>query len=120
MDALIIVVLGLLGIVAASTLGARIGVAAPLILVMAGIVVSLLPFVPAVDIDPEWILAGVLPPLLYSASVSMPSMEFRREFGAIGGLSVLLVVVSALVLGVFFSWGYQDSVSGGALHSVRS
>src|SRR5690348_4912913 len=71
---------------------------------MAGIVVSLLPFVPAVDIDPEWILAGVLPPLLYSASVSMPSMEFRREFGAIGGLSVLLVVVSALVLGVFFSW----------------
>ncbi|MFD6511772.1 cation:proton antiporter [Rhodococcus sp. NPDC060176] len=104
MDALIIVVLGLLGIVAASTLGARIGVAAPLILVMAGIVVSLLPFVPAVDIDPEWILAGVLPPLLYSASVSMPSMEFRREFGAIGGLSVLLVVVSALVLGVFFSW----------------
>ena len=31
-------------------------------------------------------------------------MEFRREFGAIGGLSVLLVVVSALVLGVFFSW----------------
>jgi len=103
-DALIIVVLGLLGIVAASTLGARIGVAAPLILVMAGIVVSLLPFVPAVDIDPEWILAGVLPPLLYSASVSMPSMEFRREFGAIGGLSVLLVVVSALVLGAFFSW----------------
>lgn len=104
MDALIIVVLGLLGIVAASTLGARIGVAAPLILVMAGIVVSLLPFVPAVDIDPEWILAGVLPPLLYSASVSMPSMEFRREFGAIGGLSVLLVVVSALVLGAFLSW----------------
>ncbi len=104
MDALIIVVLGLLGIVAASTLGARIGVAAPLILVMAGIVVSLLPFVPAVDIDPEWILAGVLPPLLYSASVSMPSMEFRRDFGAIVGLSVLLVVVSALVLGVFFSW----------------
>ncbi|MGC0366267.1 NhaP-type Na+/H+ or K+/H+ antiporter [Rhodococcus sp. 27YEA15] len=104
MDALIIVVLGLLGIVAASTLGARIGVAAPLLLVVVGIGVSLLPWVPAVHIDPEWILAGVLPPLLYSASVSMPSMDFRREFGSIGALSVLLVVVSSLVLGAFFTW----------------
>lgn len=32
----------------------------------------------------------------------MPSMNFRREFGAISVLSVLLVVGSALVLGVFF------------------
>ena len=86
---------------------------------MAGIVVSLLPFVPAVDIDPEWILAGVLPPLLYSASVSMPSMEFRREFGAIGGLSVsargreCACSRCVLLLG-----DTRDSVSGGALHSV--
>jgi monovalent cation/hydrogen antiporter len=46
----------------------------------------------------------VLPPLLYSASVSMPSMEFRREFGAISGLSVALVVVSAVGLGFLFAW----------------
>ena len=32
-------------------------------------------------------MSGVLPPLLYSASVSMPAMNFRREFGAISGLS---------------------------------
>jgi monovalent cation/hydrogen antiporter len=30
-------------------------------------------------------------------------MNFRREFGAISGLSVILVVISALVLGLFFS-----------------
>ena len=52
-----------------------------------------------VEIEPEWILAGVLPPLLYSAAVSMPAMNFRREFAAISGLSVVLVVISALVLG---------------------
>lgn len=101
-------VLGLLAIVAASVLGDRIGVAAPLLLVVIGIGVSLLPFVPEVEIDPEWILAGVLPPLLYSASVSMPTMDFRREFGAIGGLSVLLVVISAVALGFFFSWVVPD------------
>jgi len=104
MEFLIIAVLGLLAIAGATTLGARWGVATPLLLVALGIGVSLLPFVPAVVIEPEWILAGVLPPLLYSASVSMPGMDFRREFTAIAGLSVALVVLSSIVLGLFFSW----------------
>jgi CPA1 family monovalent cation:H+ antiporter len=34
----------------------------------------------------------------------MPAMNFRREFGAIGGLSVLLVIVSSVLLGLFFAW----------------
>ena len=97
------VVLGLLGIAAASMLGSRFGVAPPLLLVVAGIGISLLPFVPQVTVDPEWILAGIIPPLLYSASVSMPTMDFRREFGTISGLSIVLVVVSAVVLGLFFA-----------------
>lgn len=100
-----IIVLALLAIVAASTLGARLGVATPLVLVLLGIAVSFLPFVPDLTVaEPEWILAGVLPPLLYSASVSMPAMDLRREFTAISGLSVLLVTISAIVLGLFFSW----------------
>ena len=104
MEFSLIIVLGLLAVAAAAILGPRLGVAAPLLLVMIGIGVSLLPFVPAIEIEPHWILAGVLPPLLYSASVSMPAMEFRREFTAIGGLSVLLVVISAVLLGLVFSW----------------
>ncbi|SEB01146.1 cation:proton antiporter [Leifsonia sp. 21MFCrub1.1] len=101
---LVIGVLAVLTIAAATTFGPRFGVASPLILVVVGILVSLLPFVPAIELEPEWILAGVLPPLLYSASVSMPAMNFRREFGAIGGLSVLLVIVSSVLLGLFFAW----------------
>lgn len=101
---LVIGVLAVLTIAAATTFGPRFGVASPLILVVIGILVSLLPFVPAIELEPEWILAGVLPPLLYSASVSMPAMNFRREFGAIGGLSVLLVIVSSVLLGLFFAW----------------
>src|SRR5689334_4642398 len=98
-EILVIGVLAVLTIAAATVYGRRFGVASPLILVVVGIVVSFLPFVPAFTLDPEWIIAGVLPPLLYSASVSMPSMNFRREFGAIGGLSVVLVIVSSLLLG---------------------
>jgi NhaP-type Na+/H+ or K+/H+ antiporter len=104
MELLIIIVLGLLVIAGASLLGPKFGVAAPLVLVLVGIGVSFLPFVPAFTLEPEWILAGILPPLLYSASVSMPAMNFRREFGAISGLSITLVIISAVVLGLFFAW----------------
>lgn len=104
MELLVVGVLGLLGIAAATALGPRIRISPPLLLVIVGILVSFLPFVPDVEIDPEWIIAGVLPPLLYSASVAMPSMEFRREFGAISGLSVALVIVSSVALGFVFTW----------------
>ncbi|WP_423923851.1 cation:proton antiporter [Frigoribacterium sp. 2-23] len=122
MDIIVIVVLGVLAIAAASLVGNRLGVAAPLLLVVAGIGVSLLPFVPVIEIEPEWILAGVLPPLLYSASVSMPSTNFRREFGAIGGLSVALVVISSVLVGLLFWWlipglGLWWSIALGAIVS---
>lgn len=103
-DILIDIVIALLVIAAATLLEPRLGVAAPLLLVAVGIGASLLPFAPEVHVEPEWIIIGVLTPLLYSAAVSMPAMDFRREFAAIGALSVLLVVASALVLGLFFSW----------------
>ena len=104
MELLIVVVMGMLVISAAATLGPRLGFAAPLLLVVVGIGVSLLPFAPEVHVEPEWILSGVLPPLLYSAAMSMPSMNFRREFTAISGLSFVLVVVSSLVVGAVFAW----------------
>ena len=56
----------------------------------------------AIAIDPEVILVGVLPPLLYSAAVQLPAIEFRRDFAPIAGLSVLLVVLSSVGLGLFF------------------
>ena len=103
-EVLVVGVLAVLTIAAATVYGQRFGVASPLILVVVGILVSFLPFVPVLEVQPQWIIAGVLPPLLYSASVSMPSMNFRREFGAIGGLSVVLVIVSSVLLGLFFAW----------------
>jgi CPA1 family monovalent cation:H+ antiporter len=54
-------------------------------------------------VDPEWILAGILPPLLFSAAVSLPATEFRRDFAAIGGLAVLLVVLTSFIVGWILS-----------------
>lgn len=122
MELLTIGVLGMLGIAGASLIAPKLRIPAPLLLVAVGIVISFLPFVAEFEIDPEWILAGILPPLLYSASVSMPTVDFRREFKTISGLSVALVVVSAVVLGLLFSWLIPGlGVAGGiALGAILS
>ncbi|MDX2377473.1 sodium:proton antiporter [Microbacterium sp. LRZ72] len=104
MELLLALVLAVVTIALATALAPRVGILAPLVLVVVGVMVSLLPFVPDVLIDPEWILMGILPPLLYSAAVSLPAMEFRRDFAAISSLSVALVIVTAFALGVFFAW----------------
>lgn len=101
-DPLLIVVGGIVVISLVTALAPRFNIAGPLVLMALGLGVSLLPFVPAIAIDPEVILVGVLPPLLYSAAVQLPAIEFRRDFAPIAGLSVLLVVLSSVGLGLFF------------------
>lgn len=87
-------------LVGTSILGSRIGIAAPLLLVVVGIGIGYLPFVPLVELEPELILVGVLPPLLYAAAVNVPLVDFRRNFRPVIGLSVLLVIISAVLIGV--------------------
>lgn len=103
-EPILLAIIGIAVIATAAGLAPRVNIAGPLLLVMAGLGVSLLPFVPAVEVDPEIILVGILPPLLYSAAVALPAIEFRRDFGPIAGLSVLLVVISSVGLGLFFAW----------------
>jgi CPA1 family monovalent cation:H+ antiporter len=122
MDLLMIGVIAAVAVVSVTALAPRVGVAAPLLLVALGVLISLVPAVPAVEIEPEWILGVVLPPLLYATSVSMPTMDFRRDLTAISGLSVLLVVATSLALGLLFSWLIPDIslATGIALGAVIS
>lgn len=119
---LIVAVLAFIVIGGASVVGPRVGLAAPLILVGIGIVASLLPSAHGVEVDPEIILQGILPLLLYASAVSMPAMSFRRDFGAISGLSVVLVIITSLLLGLLFLWlipdlGFAWGVALGAILS---
>ena len=100
----IVIALGLIAICGAAIAGPKFNIAAPLLLVALGIGVGFFPGVPPIHIEPELILEGLLPPLLYSAAVSMPVMDFRREFGAISGLSMLLVVFATATVGVLLWW----------------
>jgi len=119
---LVVVTGAVLLIVFANTVSRRVRVAGPLLLMLLGVGISLLPFVPAITVQPSVILVGVLPPLLYSAAVSAPAIEFRRELGAISGLAFALVIVSSLVLGGLFvllipGLGFPLAVALGAILS---
>lgn len=69
-----------------------------------GVILSYVPGLPEIEIEPELILAVVLPPILYAAAVNVPVTDFRRNLRAITGLSVVLVVISAVVVGFLLTW----------------
>lgn len=103
MDLLEVGMIGIVAVVLVNVIAPKINIASPLLLVLLGIGISFLPFVAPVEIEPEWILGGILPPLLYSAAVSMPTMDFRRDLRTISAFSVLLVIGSAVVIGYVMS-----------------
>jgi CPA1 family monovalent cation:H+ antiporter len=99
MDYALVAVLGIVVVVVTAAFSRRLGIAAPLLLVVLGVGYSFIPGVPEIHVEPEIILTGVLPPLLYAAAITVPVVDFRRNFLSISALSVLLVVVSALATG---------------------
>ncbi|HEY2642670.1 MAG TPA: sodium:proton antiporter [Galbitalea sp.] len=88
----------IVSVVAAGAFAKKLGVAAPLILILLGVGFSFIPGAPT-TVPPEIILAGLLPPILYSASISVAVVDFRRNFTSIFALSVVLVLISAFVTG---------------------
>lgn len=99
MELALVAVAAVVVLVGVSLVSGRIGIAAPLVLVLVGIGIGYLPGVPLVEINPEIILLGILPPLLYSAAMNVPFVDFRRNLRPVAGLSVLLVILSALLVG---------------------
>ena len=91
-------VIGIVTIVAAGFFGQKLGVAAPLILIVIGVAFSYIPGAPT-EVTHEIILLGLLPPILYSAAIQVPVVDFRRNFSSISALSVVLVFVTAFVTG---------------------
>lgn len=91
-------------IVACQFVAPKVGVASPLILLVVGLVIGFLPQVGAIEIEPYIILEMVLPPLLFSAAVRMPTMDFRREMHAVAMLAIPLVFLSAFAVGFVINW----------------
>jgi Na+/H+ antiporter len=98
-------VVALVAVVAAgAALARRLGISAPLLLIVVGIAASYLPFVPRVQLSPEVVLVGFLPPLLYSAAIKTSLVDFSKHRRSIGLLSVGLVAFTATGVGLIAYW----------------
>ena len=82
----------------------RIGVPAPLALIVAGIAASYVPFVSGPALTPDVVLYGLLPPLLYAAAVRTSLVDFRANTSSILALSVGLVLFTAAGVGLVTWW----------------
>src|SRR5689334_14531472 len=88
-------------IVAFGLFSRKIGIPYPIVMVMGGLLVSLVPGIPTVTLDPDLIFLVVLPPLLYAAAWTTSWRDFRYNLVSILFLAVGLVGFT--VLGVSLS-----------------
>ena len=82
----------------------RFGGSPPLVLLVVGVLASYVPGVPTVELDPELVLVGLLPPLLYAAAIRTSLVDFRANRDAIALLSVGAVAVTTVAVGLVAWW----------------
>ncbi|WP_138761012.1 Na+/H+ antiporter [Modestobacter altitudinis] len=97
MDAVALLGLLVLGVVVLTPVADRIGVPQPVLLTIYGLVLGLVPVVPAPQLDPDLILPLVLPPLLFAATQSASVRELRAAARPVLGLTVLTAAVVTVV-----------------------
>lgn len=72
----------------------------PILLVLGGLAIGLVPGMPDFELDPELVFFGVLPPLLYSAAFFTSLRDLRANKRPIGLLAIGLVVATTVVVAV--------------------
>src|SRR5437762_6721119 len=96
-----VLLVALLVIVAALvTVSRKIRVPYPVLLLLGGLVVGLVPGIPRFELDPEIVFLVVLPPLLYVSAFLTPIRDFKTNLKNISSLAIGLVAVSAGVVAV--------------------
>ncbi len=100
----------LVGSVIVAAFARRKGWPAPLLVTVIALAVSFIPAVPNLRIDGHVLLNLVLPPLLYSASLDVSFVSFRRSMPQIRRLGIGLVVVTTAVVGLV-AWLIMPSLT---------
>jgi len=96
--------------VAVSAAARRVGWSAPLALVAIGVAVSYVPGVPRVDVEPDFVLSVLLPPLLFAAALQTSLADVRARRESLVLLSVGLVAFTTLTIG-FTVWAVVPTVT---------
>jgi monovalent cation/hydrogen antiporter len=93
--------LGLLVVVAAvAWIAERLRLPIPILLVIAGIVLALMPGLPAIELHPQFVLLGLLPPLIYFAAFTMSWQAFHANLRSILLLAIGCVLFTTAIVAV--------------------
>src|SRR5690349_15372563 len=74
----------------------------PIALVIGGGALGFVPRLPQLQFDPQFLLALVLPPILYQAALLTSWREFKSNIRPIGLLAIGLVIATTLAVGTTF------------------
>lgn len=85
-------------------LAKKLKVAYPILLVLAGLLISLIPSAPKIKLDPDWIFFIFLPPLLFDAAWSISLKQMKKMWRVIGSFSFLVVFFTATSVAVFANY----------------
>jgi CPA1 family monovalent cation:H+ antiporter len=95
----------LLGIVAAVMwIAERVRLPMPILLVVAGIALALLPWVPRIELDADFVMLALLPPLIYFAAFSMSWQAFRANLRPILLLAIGCVIFTTVAVAAAAHW----------------
>lgn len=79
-------------------IAAKLRIPFPIVLVLAGLILSFIPRLPELRLHPALVFYGFLPPLIYPAAFSTSWRDFRRNLRPIALLSVGLVLVTTITV----------------------
>src|SRR5579872_1210372 len=105
MTSTIQVLVSLLAVIAAvGILARRLDLPPAILLILTGVVLALVPGLPAVEMAPEFVLLVILPPLIYDAAVAMSWREFRFNLRPIALLAIGAVVFTTVIVAAATHW----------------
>ena len=99
LEAVELVLLMLAVAVAVTAVARRIRVADPIVLLIAGVVLGLIPGLPRIELQPDLVFALFLPPILFAAAYFTPIRDFRANARPILLLAVGLVLFTTFAVG---------------------
>jgi len=116
------VILLLVAVLALTALARNLLVPYPILLVLGGLAISLVPGVPPVPLEPDWVFLVFLPPILWSAAYFTSLRDFRFNLRPISLLAVGLVLATTAAIAVAARWlvpglGWPAAIALGAIVS---
>lgn len=99
-----IIILLLSVVVFLSILASKVKFPVPILLVLVGLLVSFIPFIPFIELEPEVVFLIFLPPLLYEAAWNTSWHEFKSNLRPITLAGVGLVFFTTTAVAILSHW----------------